>query len=260
MKKSMQRGASTFADRRPSAMTRRARSGCGCQLRLTNAPKAQSSPSRRCVLWIANVQPGPAIMGAGVRVRTEDKRQAIISVALEVFREAGYERASMAAISKRLGGSKGTLYGYFRSKEELFEAAMKAASEGPGDQIMALLDTKANDLRAVLKRFARAYLDFILGEEVLRITRTAIAEGSASALGPHLFDQGPGRALTKMANFFGSLSESGKLRAGPSEQAALHFKSLIEAGFLEEALYGAKRHKPDAIATAVDTFLRAYAP
>ncbi|OYW88264.1 MAG: TetR family transcriptional regulator, partial [Sphingobium sp. 32-64-5] len=54
-----------------------------------------------------------------MRVRTDDRRQAILDVATEMFREVGYARASMAAISARIGGSKGTLYGYFKSKEEL---------------------------------------------------------------------------------------------------------------------------------------------
>ena len=195
-----------------------------------------------------------------MRVRTEDRRQAIIEVALEVFREVGFERASMAVISRRLGGSKGTLYGYFQSKEDLFETAMKAASEGPGDQIMNLLDPEEDDLRAVLTRFAAAYLGFIVSGEVLAITRTAIAEGHASPLGPHLFEQGPGRALTKMRTYFSRVMERGKLQAASPATAALHFKALVEAGFLEEALYGAPTPDQQAIDEAVAAFLRAYAP
>ena len=63
-----------------------------------------------------------------MRVRTDQRRQAIIDVALDVFREHGFERASMTMIAGRLGGSKGTLYGYFQSKEELFERARDAAT------------------------------------------------------------------------------------------------------------------------------------
>lgn len=33
-----------------------------------------------------------------MRVKTDSRRQAILSAALAVFREVGYERASMAAI------------------------------------------------------------------------------------------------------------------------------------------------------------------
>lgn len=197
-----------------------------------------------------------------MRVKTEDRRQAIIAVALEVFREVGYERASMALISRRLGGSKGTLYGYFQSKEELFETAMKAASEGPGDQIMNLLDPEAEDLAAVLERFADAYLDFITGSEVLAITRTAIAEGSASgsALGAHLFAQGPGRAGVKMSDYIAAVIARGGLREASPTVAARHLKSLIEAGFLEEALHGAPlpARRKAAIGDAVEAFLRAY--
>ena len=194
-----------------------------------------------------------------MRVRTADRRQAILDVALEVFREVGYERASMATISRRLGGSKGTLYGYFKSKEELFETVMKAASEGPGDQIMDLLDPKAKSLGAMLKGFARAYLNFIQGDEVLAITRTAIHEGAGSSLGPHLFEGGPGRALSKFTAFFAEAMRSGRLRKAPPAQAAIHFKGLIEAGVLDEALYGAPTVSGSATDAAVDAFLRAYA-
>ncbi len=194
-----------------------------------------------------------------MRVKTDERRQAIINVALEVFREVGFERASMAIISRRLGGSKGTLYGYFRSKAELFETAMKAGSEGPGDQIMDLLDPDVVDLRGMLIRFAREYLGFIVGPEVLAITRTAISEGSGSPLGPHLFEQGPKRALAKMTPFFTAAAKRGKLNQAPPETMALHFKALVEAGFLEEALYGAHTRDRETTSVAVDAFLRAYA-
>ena len=193
-----------------------------------------------------------------MRVRSEERRQAIIDVATELFREVGFERTSMAMISRRLGGSKGTLYGYFQSKEELFETAMKAASEGPGDQIMDLLDPNSDDLSALLKHFAKASLAFILGSDVLAITRTAIAEGSGSTLGPHLFKQGPGRALDKMETFFADIIRRGKLRQMSPASASRHFKGLIEAGFHEEALYGAPTQARRTVDEAVDAFLRAY--
>ncbi len=124
---------------------------------------------------------------------------------------------------------------------------------------MNLLDPTSDDLRAVLKRFGTAYVSFIIGQEVLAITRTAISEGSASSLGPHLFDQGPGRALPKMALFFAEVMKRGKLSKRSPTVAALHFKGLVEAGFLENALYGAQPVNEKAIGDAVDTFLRAYA-
>ncbi len=195
-----------------------------------------------------------------MRVKTENRRQAIIEVAMEVFREVGFERASMDTISRRLGGSKGTLYGYFQSKEELYETAMRAAVGAPGDQIMDLLDPQSDDLRAVLERFTEAYLDFILGKEVLEVTRTAVGEGANSSLGPHLYDQGPARAVALFVKFFAEQIKRGRLRPTSPLATALHFKGLIESGFLESALYGAEPaiDQRAAVPSAIDAFLRAY--
>ena len=55
-----------------------------------------------------------------MRVKTDQKRLAILAAAGELFREQGYSGASMAAVSERVGGSKATLYRYFQSKEDLF--------------------------------------------------------------------------------------------------------------------------------------------
>ena len=52
------------------------------------------------------------------RVRTEEKRREIVAIASELFQEHGYDRTSMSMISERLGGSKATLYGYYKSKDD----------------------------------------------------------------------------------------------------------------------------------------------
>jgi AcrR family transcriptional regulator len=197
-----------------------------------------------------------------VRMRTQDRRRTIIDVAIEAFREVGFERTTMALISRRVGGSKSTIYSYFTSKEELFETAMKAACEAPGDRIMGLLERPAKSLRAALEAFSAAYLSFVLGTQVLAIKRTAIADGHSSALGLHLFEHGPRRAIRRLTAFFQTEMDAGRLRAASALTAALQFKGLLEAGFLEEALYGAKPElqRGIAIRRAVDTFLRAYGP
>jgi AcrR family transcriptional regulator len=55
-----------------------------------------------------------------MRVLTEAKHNEILKIASQVFIEMGYEGASMAEIATRVGGSRGTLYRYFPSKERLF--------------------------------------------------------------------------------------------------------------------------------------------
>ena len=52
--------------------------------------------------------------------RREDRRDAILNVAHACFVAEGYGATSMSTIAAQLGGSKGTLYNYFKSKDELF--------------------------------------------------------------------------------------------------------------------------------------------
>ena len=56
------------------------------------------------------------------RLDRDARREAILDVAQDVFLEEGFAAGSMSTIAGRLGGSKGTLYNYFRNKDELFEA------------------------------------------------------------------------------------------------------------------------------------------
>jgi TetR/AcrR family transcriptional repressor of mexJK operon len=56
--------------------------------------------------------------------RKLDRRKAIVDAARRAFLDDGYAATSMSGLLKTLGGSKATLWSYFRSKEELFAAVV----------------------------------------------------------------------------------------------------------------------------------------
>jgi TetR/AcrR family transcriptional regulator len=69
--------------------------------------------------------PTPA---TNTRTRRKDERPAeLLQAALELFSEKGYSSTRAEEIAKRAGVSKGTLFLYFGTKEELFEAVVKQA-------------------------------------------------------------------------------------------------------------------------------------
>ena len=197
-----------------------------------------------------------------MRVKTEATRQAIIDAAIAVFRDKGYDRASMAEISARIGGSKATLYGYFTSKEALYAAAMLKATEAQRHYVLTRLAPAGADLATGLEAFGKALLALLTAPEVLAMIRTAMSEGTASTLGPALYAAGPRAMWTEVATMLAGFMASGALRHADPDLAALHFKGLLEAGIFEPALYGAPAYLGNDLATrlAVDTFLRAYAP
>jgi AcrR family transcriptional regulator len=59
----------------------------------------------------------------------EDAKRKIIQEALAEFKEKGYFQSTMDGIAKRLGVSHGTIYQYFRSKEDLFAAVYSGGPE-----------------------------------------------------------------------------------------------------------------------------------
>lgn len=69
----------------------------------------------------------------------EKSRQLIRETALQLFAEKGYHATSMNAIAKAAGISKGLLYNYFNSKEELVQAIIFMAFE-EGDKMMEGID------------------------------------------------------------------------------------------------------------------------
>ncbi len=59
----------------------------------------------------------------------EEARARILKAALRTFSEKGYHQTTMDDIAKRLGVSKGALYLYFPSKEELFRGCYETAPQ-----------------------------------------------------------------------------------------------------------------------------------
>ncbi|MDF1550160.1 MAG: TetR/AcrR family transcriptional regulator [Bacteroidales bacterium] len=62
------------------------------------------------------------------QIRSE-KRTIIMNAAIEVFAEKSFQGASVSMIAQKAGISKGLLYNYFKSKEELLKEIIKNAAD-----------------------------------------------------------------------------------------------------------------------------------
>jgi AcrR family transcriptional regulator len=56
----------------------------------------------------------------------EEAKNRIVESAMQVFSEKGYHQSTMEDVAKQVGVSKGALYLYFKSKEELFNEICRA--------------------------------------------------------------------------------------------------------------------------------------
>lgn len=71
-----------------------------------------------------------------------DKKKQIINAALEVFAKQGLEKGKIADIAKVAGIGKGTVYEYFKSKDEIFKAIEEMFIYQSIDQLKQLSTSK----------------------------------------------------------------------------------------------------------------------
>jgi AcrR family transcriptional regulator len=195
-----------------------------------------------------------------MRVRTDDKRQEIISIAKELFDRLGYERTSMSAIAARVGGSKSTLYGYFPSKEDLLRAVLDEEVSEEADRLMHELLAE-QDLRSGLVRLGIAYLTRQLAPSRISNLRSVANQPFAQ----EFYDNVLRPAWKKLADRFGGMMEEGRLQFADPWITTMHWKGLNEWDLLERHLLGARvtadvNEIITAATAAADAFLKVYAP
>lgn len=194
--------------------------------------------------------------------RTLEKRQAILDAAAEVFRDKGYERASMSDIGLRTGFSKTTLYGYFGAKEALLAALVEEAAESGVAALHEVLAGAGPDLYATLERYAERYLSFALSPSVCSLRRM-LAAGTGHGLDPRCRDLGAARIDAALAGYLRAQMDAGAVRVGDARGSAQQCRALLEASWFERVLFdhGAgpgPGQVEQEIAFALAAFMRAW--
>ncbi|OLQ93065.1 TetR family transcriptional regulator [Vibrio panuliri] len=106
----------------------------------------------------------------------EKKKQAILAAAKSVFLSGGYSSASMDGIAAQAKLTKQTLYRYFPSKIELFQATLQQIGESYNDRYSQHLALECT--RDALIAFAREFMRFHLSQEHIATQRLLIAEAT----------------------------------------------------------------------------------
>jgi AcrR family transcriptional regulator len=197
--------------------------------------------------------------------RRDERRDTILDVARRCFLNDGYATTSMSAIAARLGGSKGTLYNYFRSKEELFAAVMEQQC-GQLQEVMFDVSILGDAPRERLTHYARTFLDLLLSPMAMSLHRLVVSESERfPELGRTFYRSGPRVVMARIADYLAELMDQGALRRADAHVAAQHFKDLAISGLYQPRLWGiiddpTPEERDVQVERAVDTFMRAYAP
>jgi len=122
-------------------------------------------------------------------VDKEAKRNQIIEAAVRVFAKMGFAKTRMLQIAEAAGMGKGTIYEYFRSKEDLFVNVFNAFIKQTEKQIADRI-RKVDDPVEKLKTYFKAWREF-LNDDFLEYGDLMIdiwAEGVRLHMGKDIFD------------------------------------------------------------------------
>ncbi len=168
-----------------------------------------------------------------MKVRTAERREAIVSAAARLFQEFGYDGASMNELVRRMGGSKATLYGYFPSKEALFSAVVRSFATPhltKATKALATSGAKTASVEQRLVKFAEGVLEVLTSDHTaLAVARMVIAEAGRSDVGRIFNEAGPQETMASLAHLLSDMMAGGEIRRADPVVAANHLMALITA-------------------------------
>jgi AcrR family transcriptional regulator len=193
------------------------------------------------------------------------KRRQILAGAREVFLAQGFDAASMGEIARRAGVSKGTLYVYFDSKEQLFETVTRDECKVQAEQVFQL-DPADPDIGAVLNRLGCAFVKFLCRPNGMPALRTVISISERMPeIGRQFYEQGPAKGVAALRRYLEHHLSAGVLRIDDCEIAAAQFLDSCQSTVFKPLLFNFGAAPTDeriahVVAIAVRAFLAAYRP
>jgi AcrR family transcriptional regulator len=196
---------------------------------------------------------------------TEDsaKRRQIMDGARAVFLSQGFDAASMGEIARAAGVSKGTLYVYFESKEELFQAIVQQQCQGQAEGLFDL-GSDDQDVETTLTRLGIGFVTFLCGPDKASPLRTVIAIADRMPeIGRQFYESGPACGIGRLAAYLERQVAAGVLKVEDCEVAAAQFLDACQSTLFKPVLFNfAPPPSPERIEhvvkIAVRTFLAAY--
>lgn len=172
------------------------------------------------------------------RTRSDRAREAISSAAEELFLALGFAGTSMDEVAARAVVSKQTVYAHFGSKEALFLHVVRAMTGGAAEEHrQQVADPGGEPIEAFLLEFATRQLEIVMTPRLMRLRRLVIGEAERfPELARALNEQGPRRAIERLAAAFGHYREGGGLDCADPRSAAAFFNWLVMGEPVNDAM------------------------
>jgi TetR/AcrR family transcriptional repressor of mexJK operon len=183
---------------------------------------AESSASRAAITATSASRPP-----GRKKKRTDTKRDRIVRSAAKLFLDRGYDGVSINDIIAAVGGSKGTIYSNFGSKEKLFEAVVEQMCKDVTIQI----DTRPiGTIDEQLTRISHSFVSKVLTPPILRFHRLVTSIGRTfPTVGKLFYETGPRTVYQIITDWIAAQQRAGNIRddEDPRHLAILFHDMLI---------------------------------
>ena len=190
------------------------------------------------------------------------KRRQIMDGARQVFLSAGFDGASMNDVARAAGVSKGTLYAYFNSKDELFEAIIRGEFAQSAERLCRF--RREGDARDMLMDFGVRLISRMSEPQTRALARVVIAAAEKFPnIGRAFYEAGPLFGATRLAAELEHLEKSGALKVSGSGARRLAVrrslpKLRLQAAPVRRGRLISREDIEASVEAGVDVFLKAY--
>lgn len=182
--------------------------------------------------------PDPLLPLRKQRARRKDARPGeIIEAALDVFIAKGFSATRLDEVAARAGVSKGTLYLYFPSKEELFKAMVRQTVLPSVGQFEAMVDAHQGTAAELFTELLSNAAQVFGASKVGRIPKIVIAEaGTFPDLARFWVSEVVERGLGLLRRVLARGVEAGEFTPVQSDAAMVVFAPILMLAMWNSAL------------------------
>lgn len=167
------------------------------------------------------------------RRRSEARPGEIVQAALEVFAEKGFAAAKLDEIAARAGISKGALYLYFETKEDIFRAVVRDAVAPNLDMVEAALSQATIPFPDLLRMLFARLAGVVTTSRIGAVAKLVIGESrNFPELARVWHDEVISRALGAVTGAITRAQARGEIREGDPRLHAFSIMGPILAGVI----------------------------
>lgn len=185
----------------------------------------------------------------------EDFREEIITQAQGLFRQYGLKKTTMDEIAAATGKAKATLYHYFRSKEEVFEAMLEREMKNLRKAVKEKVDSQQGVILKIETYLNEFFLGIFERANLYRLVSSDVLNGQKSKAYFKEFFEFEQRYFKRLLE---DGLDTGELKSIPKEEIDW-FAEMFLTGFFGIIKYSIEfesKLTPDHFRKAIDRFVR----